>query len=137
MGDQHGFVDPKHGGDETPIHKVRLDSYKIGIDLVTTAQYCVFLNSALGFGAIVVRNGGVFLTSGSDLLCETREMSPYSRIGWDGNSFKVLDGKGNHPMVCIRWEGAADYCNWLSAKQKLPLCYNLSRIHISEPTRPY
>ena len=27
MGDHHGFVDPRHGSDETPIHKVRLDSF--------------------------------------------------------------------------------------------------------------
>ena len=46
MGDHHGFVDPKHGGDEPPIHKVRVDSFKIGVDAVTTAQYCGFLNSA-------------------------------------------------------------------------------------------
>ena len=124
MGDHHGFVDPKHGGDETPIHKVRLDGFKIGVDAVTTAQYGAFLNSALGPGTIEVRNGGVFLTGGSDLLCETRVMSPYSRIGWDGKRFTVLDAKDNHPIVCIRWEGAALYCNWLSARQKLPLCYD-------------
>ena len=80
MGDHHGFVDPKHGGDETPIHKVRLDGFKIGVDPVTTAQYCAFLNSALGPGTLEVRNGGVFPTGGCDLLCETREMSPHSRI---------------------------------------------------------
>jgi hypothetical protein len=26
MADHHGFVDLKHGGDETPIHTVRLDA---------------------------------------------------------------------------------------------------------------
>ncbi len=31
MGDHHGFVDPKHGGDETPIHAVRLDAFYMGI----------------------------------------------------------------------------------------------------------
>jgi formylglycine-generating enzyme required for sulfatase activity/phosphatidylethanolamine-binding protein (PEBP) family uncharacterized protein len=124
MGDHHGFVDPKHGGDEIPIHKVRVDRFKIGVDLVTTAQFCAYLNSALGAGALEVRNGGVFPTVGRNLLCETREMSPFSRIGWDGKSFQVLDGKDAHPVVCIRWEGAAAYCNWLGARQKLPLCYD-------------
>ena len=47
MGDHHGFVDPKHGGDETPLHQVRLDGFFSGINDVTTREYCAFLNSAL------------------------------------------------------------------------------------------
>jgi formylglycine-generating enzyme required for sulfatase activity/phosphatidylethanolamine-binding protein (PEBP) family uncharacterized protein len=124
MGDHHGFVDPKHGGDETPIHKVRLDAFYMSVYAVTTQQYCEFLNSALAQKQIEVRQGGVYLAGGSDLLCETRAMSPYSRIGWDGKAFAVLDKKENHPVVCIRWPGAAVYCNWLSAQKQLPLCYN-------------
>ena len=124
MGDHIGFVDPKHGGDETPIHTVRLDSFNIGIYDITTAQYCDFLNSALEQKQIEVRDGGVYLTGGNDLLCETRKMSPYSRIGWDGSAFSVLDRKEDHPIVCIRWPGAAVYCNWLSAQKNLPLCYD-------------
>lgn len=126
MGDHHGFVDPKHGSDETPIHTVRLDPFHIGINDVTTAQYCEFLNSALGQRTIEVRQGGVYLVGGNELLCETRAVSPYSRIGWDGVRFAVLDHKENHPIVCLRWPGAAAYCNWLSAQQGRPLCYNLA-----------
>jgi phosphatidylethanolamine-binding protein (PEBP) family uncharacterized protein len=113
MGDHHGFVDPKHGGDETPVHTMRLDAFHMGIHAVTTHQYCEFLNSALAQGMIEARKGGVYLVSGKTLLCETREMSPYSRIGWDGKRFSVLDRKEDHPIVCIRWPGAAVYCNWL------------------------
>ena len=126
MGDHHGFVDPKHGGDETPVHTVRLDAFYMGIHDTTTQQYCQFLNSALAQGMIEVRQGAVHLVGGNDLLCETRAMSPYSRIDWDGARFAVLDRKENHPIVCIRWPGAAAYCNWLSAQQQRPLCYNTS-----------
>jgi len=73
---------------------------------------------------IEVRQGGVYLVGGQDLLCDTRETSQCSRIGWDGKTFKVLDNKANHPMVCVRWAGAAVYCNWFSAHRQLPLCYN-------------
>ena len=124
MGDHHGFVDPKHGGDETPIHTVRLDSFYIGINDVTTKEYCESLNSMLTQKRIAVRDGGVYLAGGNDLLCETRALSPYSRIGWDGKAFTVLDRKENHPVVCIRWPGAAAYCNWLGAQQGLPACYD-------------
>ena len=47
MGDHHGFVDPRHGSDEIPIHKVRLDAFYIGINDVTTREYAAFLNAAL------------------------------------------------------------------------------------------
>lgn len=124
MGDHHNFVDPKHGGDETPIHTVRLDAFYMARNLVTTREYSEFLNSALSTKGVEVRNGGVFLRGGADLLCETRAMSPYSRIGWDGNAFSVLDSKEDHPVVCIRWPGAAAYCNWLSAQSGKPLCYD-------------
>ena len=124
MGDHFGFVDPKHGSDETPIHKVQLDPFYIGIYDVTAFEYCGFLNAALAQRQIEVRKGGVYLVGGSDLLCDTRECSPSSPVGWDGKKFSVLDGKEKHPMVCVRWNGAAVYCNWLSAQNKLPLCYN-------------
>jgi formylglycine-generating enzyme required for sulfatase activity len=124
MGDHHGFVDPKHGGDETPIHMVRLDAFQMGVNTVTTREYCAFLNAALQQRQIEVREGGVYLAGGTDLLCETRAMSPYSRIGWDGKSFAVLDHKEDHPMVCLRWCGAAVYCNWMSTQRGLPLCYD-------------
>ncbi|MCY2992502.1 MAG: SUMF1/EgtB/PvdO family nonheme iron enzyme [Planctomycetota bacterium] len=126
MGDHHGFVDPKHGGDETPIHAVRLDAFCIGIHNVTTQKYCEFLNSALEQELIEVRDGGVYLVGGKDLLAETRGMSAYSRIGWDEKTFTVLDTKSEHPMVCVRWQGAAVYCNWLSKQQGFPQCYKTS-----------
>ena len=124
MGDHHGFVDAKHGGDETPIHTVRLDAFYMGIYTVTTKEYCEFLNSSQAQKVIEVRDGGVYLAGKKELLCETRAMSPFSRIGWNGKAFTVLDKKEQHPVICIRWPGAAAYCNWLSAQQGKPLCYN-------------
>jgi len=124
MGDHHGFVDPKHGGDETPVHRVRLSAFAMGIHDVTTQQYCEFLQAALANRSIEVRGGGIYLPGGTELLAETREMSPYSRIGWDGRAFSVLEGKQNHPIVCIRWPGAAVYCNWLSAQRGFSPCYD-------------
>ena len=93
MGDHYGYRDEKHESHEVPIHPVSLDAYYIGIYDVTTREYCEFLNSALAKKSIEVRNGGVYLAGGSDLLCDTRGSSQYSRIGWDGQSFTVLDQK--------------------------------------------
>lgn len=124
MGDHQGFVDPKHGGDETPIHEVIISAFSMGVFDVTNRQYVEFLNSTLGQKGIELRQGGVYLAGGKEILCETRTTSAYSRIGWDGKAFSVLDRKEDHPVVCIRWEGAAAYCNWLSARQKKIPCYD-------------
>jgi formylglycine-generating enzyme required for sulfatase activity/phosphatidylethanolamine-binding protein (PEBP) family uncharacterized protein len=126
MGDHHGFVDPKHGGDETPVHLVRMDAFYIGINDITTQEYIAFLNSMLAQKRVEVRNGGVYLVGGVDLLCETRKLSTFSRIGWDGRTFTALDLKELHPVVCLRWPGAAVYCNWKSAQNGLRSCYNSS-----------
>ena len=75
MGDHQGFVDPKHGGDETPLHTVRLDSFRMGIFDITTLQYCDFLNSARKSGSVEARRGGVYLSGGGALLVETCAMS--------------------------------------------------------------
>ena len=124
MGDHQGYRDEKHESHEVPIHPVYLDAYYIGIYDITTQQYCEFLKSALAQRMIEVRQGGVYLVGGQDLLCDTRQSSQYSRTGWDGKQFTVLNTKENHPMICVRWHGAAAYCNWLSAQKKKPLCYD-------------
>ena len=126
MGDHQGFVDPKHGSDETPVHAVRLDAFWIGVNDVTAGEYCAFLNATLAQGRIEVRNGGVFLAGGTDLLCDTLASSPSARLAWDGKRFSVPDRKEQHPMVCVRWHGAAAYCNWLGARDKRPVCYDAS-----------
>lgn len=66
----------------------------------------------------------MYLVGGDDLLCETRAMSPYSRIGWEKARFSVLEGKEEHPIVCIRWPGTAAYCNWLSERLHIQPCYD-------------
>ena len=107
MGDHQGFVDPDHPSDEVPIHCVTIDGFSMGFFDVTNRQYTFFLNDSLARKEVEVRSGGVYLTGRDELLVETRIMSPYSRIGWSGGAFTVLDRKEDHPVVCIRWEGAA------------------------------
>jgi len=128
MGDHIGFgaEDPKHPSDEVPIHELHIDSMYVGKYTVTTQQYCDYLNSALEQGLIEVRDGNVYAVGGSDLYCETREAVPYSRIGWNGKEFTVLDNRGRHPMVGVMWFGAVAYCNWLSSQSGYESCYDVS-----------
>lgn len=128
MGDHSGLggEDPKHPSDEVPVHAVHIDAFYMGVTEATNQQYCDYLNSVLSQGLIEVNGGIVYAVGGSDIYCETRESVPYSRIGWDGGSFTVLDNKGSHPMVGVRWYGAAAYCNWLSSQNGYQSCYDLS-----------
>ena len=107
MGDHHGFVDPKHGGDETPIHTVRLDAFYMGINDVTTREYCEFLNSALAQKSIEVRDGGVYLAGGKDLLCETRgdvALQP-DRLGRQDVHRARPEGKPSHRLHPLAGRG--------------------------------
>lgn len=130
MGDHFNYNDPEHPSDELPLHTVSIDTFYLGKFDVTNSEYCDYLNSALAQGLIEVRDGLIHMNGGSDILCETRSSTlygtPYSGIVWDGSVFSVLSGRDDHPMVGVRWEGAAAYCNWLSAAQGYEQCYDLS-----------
>jgi len=128
MGDHigDGAEDPSHPNDEVPVHTVYLDAFSIGAIEVTNQEYCDYLNSALYQGTIEVRDGFVYATGGSVILCETREAVSYSHIEWDGNIFTVIDGKEDHPMIGVRWYGAATFCNWLSIQQGYQELYDTS-----------
>ena len=103
---------------------VRVEAFYMGRYDVTTAEYARFLNDAILQHQIEVRQDGVYLVGGNNLLCETYTLCKFSRIDWDGETFSVRDKKENHPMVCVRWEGAVAYCNWLSIKEGYDVCYD-------------
>ena len=126
MGDHHNYVDPAHPSDEVPIHTVRIDALYVGKYEITVQQYADFLNSALAQGTIEVRSGVVYGKGGSEIYFTTRQADEYSRIGWDGSEFTVLDNRGSHPVTSVRWFGAAAYTNWLSSQNGLVGCYDLT-----------
>jgi formylglycine-generating enzyme required for sulfatase activity len=68
----------------------------------------------------------VYRKGSNDAYCETRQMADYSSIEWDGATFTVADFRANHPVVGIRWHGAAAYTNWLSQQQGYQPCYDTS-----------
>lgn len=126
MGDHHGLGGGEHANDEIPLHTVRLESFSIGVTEVTTEQYVAFLDGALAAGTVEVVGGMVRVAGGGELLCETRTAVPHSRVGWTGSGFQVLDGRQSHPIVGVRWMGAAAYTNWLNRQAGLPACYDLT-----------
>jgi sulfatase modifying factor 1 len=126
MGDHFGFVDPGHPSDETPIHKVKVNSFYIGTFETTNEQFLEYLNSALSKGLIEVRNNIVYAAGGNDPYNYTNQYASYYSIGYSGNTFSIQDFRAKHPVVGVLWSGAAAYCNWLSTLKSLEPCYNLS-----------
>jgi formylglycine-generating enzyme required for sulfatase activity len=126
MGDHFGFVDPAHPSDELPIHKVKINTFKMATTETTNKQFLDFLNSALTAKTIEVRSNIVYPVGGSDIYYYTNQYASYYSIGYDGKTFSVVDFRANHPVVGMLWNGAAAYCNWLSAQKGLQACYNLT-----------
>lgn len=112
-------------GDELPVHLVYIAEFWIDIHEVTNREYCDYLNSAYRQGLIEVISGMVYKYGDTEVYCDTTTSTPASRITWDGSTFGVVAGKGNHPMGMVSWFGAVAYANWLSAEYGLPPCYKL------------
>ena len=142
MGDHHGFVDPQHASDETPIHPVTISAFYIGKNDITVQQYCEYLNSAMaqklitvGAGSYPVSGGPqssisasgglVYLTGGKDLLFVTLQAYQHGTISRDGSSFSVVGNRSNHPATGITWYGAVAFCNWLSQRDGYTPCYDV------------
>lgn len=125
MGDHFGFVDPGHPSDETPIHTVKVDSFYMAVTETTNQQFLEFLNSSLAMDSIEVRNKMVYCTGDTNILFYTNQYASYYSIGYDGKVFSITDFRANHPVVGVRWFGAAAFCNWLSLQNGLRECYDL------------
>jgi formylglycine-generating enzyme required for sulfatase activity len=111
---------------ELPVHAVFVNAFYIDVCEVTNQQYAAALNWALDHGLVAISGGLVYQAGSDNLYCQTTISSSLSRITWDGSTFGVLAGKENHPMALASWYGAAAYCNWRSAMDGRPLCYDLS-----------
>lgn len=123
MGDHHDLGGQEHRNDEVPVHTVNIDALYVAACETTNSQYCEFLREEVAASRIKVEDGTVY--GGSRVYFKTRAAVPHSHIGWNGETFRVVNGKDRHPVVCVRWEGAAAYCNWLSRKQGLAPCYDV------------
>jgi len=80
-------VDDKCQNAEKPYHKIYLDAYYIDKYAVTVEQY-----------AKCVQAGGCSEPNAGEIC------------NW-GNS-----GRGNHPINCVDWNQASDYCQWVGKR---------------------
>ena len=94
------------GSDESPIHRVTLDSFSMSKYEITNKQYCAFLNEKGNQS-----EGGV-------------EWIDLAGSGWGGKCriskrsgrFSVDSTYEDHAVIYVSWYGARAYCTWLSRK---------------------
>ena len=114
--------------DELPVHTVTLDSFYMGKYEITNAEYCTYLNSALG-SSIYVSAGVVRGSEDNQPYCYTSAYLSSSPIVHSDGVFS-LRTKGersmaNDPMGMVTWYGAVAYCNWRSQQEAREQCYTL------------
>jgi formylglycine-generating enzyme required for sulfatase activity len=99
--------------DEKPTHKVDLGGYWMGKTEVTVKQFSLFVKDK-GYVTEAESSGGAYILTGE-------KMEKKEGINWKNPGFKQED---NHPVVCVSWNDAVEYCKWLSVKKgvnfKLP-----------------
>jgi formylglycine-generating enzyme required for sulfatase activity len=85
--------------DESPVHTVTVDGFKISKYEITNQQYADFMN------AIGASSDGSY--SGTEYL----DMN-YSdcQIEYSGGQFAPISGKGNYPVIEVTWYGAKAFC---------------------------
>jgi len=98
--------------DEQPVHNVQVDSFYIGKYQVTVGEFRDFVE-ATNFRTTAEINGGARIFDGS-------QMAHDSSACWNKVNFPQTE---DHPVVCVSWYDAIDYCNWRSGNEGLRPCY--------------
>ena len=85
--------------DESPVHTVTLDSFKISKYEITNQQFANFMN-AIGANSDGTQNGTQYLYIDRNNC----------RIKYDSGEFTPEDDKANYPVVEVTWHGAKAFC---------------------------
>jgi formylglycine-generating enzyme required for sulfatase activity len=91
--------------DEKPVHTVTVSGFEMSATEVTVGQFREFVNET-GYRTEAERGGGAYVLSGT-----TYEKK--ADANWKRPYFTQTDA---HPVVCVSWNDAVKYCEWLSGK---------------------
>jgi len=99
-------------GDERPVHEVGIEcDFHIGTTEVTVRQFKAFVE-ATGYRTIAEGQGGAWHAAARGETRWTRDCD------WRHPGFEQTD---DHPVVCISYLDATEFCKWLSTASGLPI----------------
>ncbi len=100
---QMGDLQGKGSENERPMHEVTLDAFAMGRYPVTVGEFRRFVD-ATGYRTEAERQGGAWVYDG-------KEWGQKADAHWRNPHFPQEDAQ---PVVCVSWNDAAAYCEWLS-----------------------
>jgi formylglycine-generating enzyme required for sulfatase activity len=109
------YGDPFEEGmqEEQPLRSVKVNSFAIGVYLVTNQQFVDYLTRQAKKKALQIKERGQVFQDGV-LLCQTKDGSSFSDIETEKKKdyvgFKVSSGKESYPVVCVTYFGAKAFC---------------------------
>lgn len=105
------YGDPLSQGE---FRKFSLNSFAIGVYLVTNEQFAVFLTQQSKLKKILVGERGQIFSKDKTLLCQIKSGNVESNIESEPEaqflSFRASSGKESYPVVCVTYEGAKAFC---------------------------
>jgi formylglycine-generating enzyme required for sulfatase activity/tRNA A-37 threonylcarbamoyl transferase component Bud32 len=90
------------------LHEVHLRPFWIGRHEVTVGQFKLFV-SETGYRTDAEKTG-----EGSDRFISAKQWKRDPAINWRSPGFAQTD---DHPAVCVSWNDAMAFCDWLSKKE--------------------
>lgn len=106
--------------DEKPVHEVVVSDFYLGKYEVTVGDFRKFVN-ATGYRTEAEKGDGAYVYEGT-------EWKKKSDANWKNPYFTQSD---DHPVVCVSWNDAVEYCNWRSRQEGLTPCYSGSGDNIA------
>ena len=100
--------------DEKTVHQVYVNDFYMGKYEVTKEEFEEF-HTANNYITDAEKSGGSYIWDGKNWVQK-------KDINWSNSNFEQTN---KHPVVCISWNDAIEYCNWRSKKEGLTPVYTI------------